>query len=248
MPEWNLLPLLGFIIAVTIFTIVWGRILWYFDEKTNLLPRFIFYLMTYLRMTFPEIKSLLLSIIYYSFGIIGILVFSISYHVDMAGLFHFRFLFLLLILLGIMAQVSLANLFISLYLKIIRHKRINPFFEIQNSPWISGIMRLPKFFIPFAPVIGGLLEEFFFRGVILIILVTKFTVSPLLAIGIITFLFMVEQWLQLRTAAQRIMIGLGSLAISFIGGILVIYTGSIIPAAVSHMFFVVFYFRYSTNI
>jgi hypothetical protein len=70
MPEWNLLPLLGFIIAVTIFTIVWGRILWYFDEKTNLLPRFIFYLMTYLRMTFPEIKSLLLSIIYYSFGII----------------------------------------------------------------------------------------------------------------------------------------------------------------------------------
>ncbi|HLP60471.1 MAG TPA: hypothetical protein VK186_16645, partial [Candidatus Deferrimicrobium sp.] len=82
---------------------------------------------------------------------------------------------------------------------------------------------------------------------LLVILVTRLAVSPFLAILLVTFLFLVEQWLQLRTAVQRIMIGFGSFAISLIGGILVIYTGSIIPAAVAHMSFVVFYFGYSTG-
>ncbi|HLP58329.1 MAG TPA: hypothetical protein VK186_05840, partial [Candidatus Deferrimicrobium sp.] len=204
MPDWNIFV---FIAAAGLFVVLWGRILWYFDEKSNLLPRFIFYLMTFTRMTFPEIKSLLLSLIYYIFGLVGILAFSFLYRIDMAGLFGFKIHFIPLIVLGIMAQISLANFFISIYLQGIKHKRINPFLEIQNSPWISGIMKLPKFFIPFAPVIGGLLEEFFFRGILLIILVTRLAVPPFLAILFVTFLFLVEQWLQLRTAVQRIMIG-----------------------------------------
>lgn len=245
MPDWFSLTI--FCAAAALFAVLWGRVLWYFDEKSNLLPRFIFYLMTFTRMTFPEIKSLLLSLIYYAFGMVGVLAFSLAYHLDITGIFGFRLHFIPLILLGIMAEISLANFFISIYLQGVRHKRINPFLEIQNSPWISGIMKLPRAFIPFAPVIGGLMEEFFFRGILLIILVTKLSLSPFPAIGIVTVLFLVEQWLQLRTAVQRIMIGFGSFAISLIGGILTIYTGSIIPAAVAHMSFVVFYFGFSTT-
>ena len=255
MPEWNIMNIWNigniwdigvFSIAAIAFTIFWGRILWYFDEKSNLLPRFIFYFMTFTRMTFPEIKSLILSFIYYIFGLLGGLAFSFSYHIDIVRLFDFRVQFIPLILLGIMAQISLANFFISIYLKIMKHKRINPFLEIQNSPWISGILRLPKFFVPLAPVVGGLMEEFFFRGILLIILIMKLFVQPLMAIIFVTVLFLMEQWLQLRTPVQRIIIGLGSFAISLVGGILVIYTGSIIPAAIAHMSFVVFYFGYST--
>ncbi|MGE5341232.1 MAG: type II CAAX prenyl endopeptidase Rce1 family protein [Candidatus Omnitrophota bacterium] len=239
------IALTGFIVAAFLFTLLWGRILWYFDEKSKRINRLVFYLMTFTRLTFPEIKSLVLSLIYYVFGVTGMLIFSMAYRIDLLKLFTFKFHFFPLILLGIIAEITLSIFSTHIYLKSVQGKRVNPFAEIHEAPWINGILKLPRALVPIAPVLGGLMEEIFFRGILLVILVTQLSISPMISILMVTGLFLVEQWIQLRTLAQRIMIGLGSFSISFIGGILVIYTGSIIPAAIAHMSFVIFYFGYS---
>lgn len=243
MLEWGTVPI--FFVAVVMFSIFWGRILWYCDEGSKGVTRVVFFLMTFTRRTFPEIKSMLLSIIYYVFGLFGILFFGFSYHVDVMQLFVFKWYYVWLSILGIIAEISLAHFLTNLYLKSMGEKRINPVMEVRNMPWISGILKMPRFFIPIAPALGGMMEEIFFRGVLLLILIRVLSVSSWLSIGFITLVFLIEQWIQLRTSVQRFMIGFGSFSISFIGGLLVLISGSIVPSILSHVSFVIFYFGYS---
>jgi len=242
MPDWIL-----FIIVSTAFTITWGKVLWFFAEKSKLLTKFIFYLMTFLRMPFPQIKSIMLSLIYFSFGILGALVFAGIYDLNIYDLFTFNLRFVPLIFLGIIAEISLTGLFVGIYLETLHDKRVDPGAEIRDIPWIDGIGKLPRLlFTPFL-VTSAFLEEFFFRGILLFILVKKLSVPvpPWLALGWVTLLFLFEQLLQLKTRTQVAILSCGSFAISLVGGLLVLYTGSIIPAGLSHASFVIFFFGYS---
>jgi membrane protease YdiL (CAAX protease family) len=239
------LPILIFIIASIVFTAAWGIVLWFFAEKSKLLTRFIFYLMSFTRKSFPEIRSIILSLVYFSAGILGVLVFAGIYHLDIPGMFTFQVRFIPLILLGITAEISLASFFIGVYIETLHDKRINPKTEIRDIPWIDGLCKLPPSLLAIFLVIGGLIEEFFFRGILLLILVKRMAVSPWAALGWVTILFLVEQLLQLRTKTQAAILGFGCIAISLVGGLLVLYTGSIIPAGLSHASFVIFFFGYS---
>lgn len=237
MPDWIL-----FIIISTVYTIAWGRVLWFFAEKSKLLTRFIFYLMTFSRMPFPQIQSIILSLIYFSFGIFGALVFAGIYDLNIFDLFTINRHILFLIFPGIIAEISLTGLLVGIYLETLHDKRVDPQAEIRSIPWIEGIGRLPGLLVPPFLATSAFLEEFFFRGILLLILVKKLPVSPWLALAWITILFILEQLLQLRTRTQAAILGLGSFAISLVGGLLVLYTGSIIPAGLSHASFVVFFF------
>jgi len=224
------------------FSVGWGRLLWYLDERSNIVRSLTFAIMTRSTRTAPEIKSALLTCAYLACGAIGIVGFSIGFGLDPRAILRTPAQAGLLITLGIFAELSLSSLFMSL-LFAVTGLRVNPAEAIGEIPWIAGINQLPPMIRPLAPAFSGFVEETFFRGAALLILTTRFDVHPVLAILLVTLVFTVEQLLQTRTAVQAAMIGAGCLSISFVGGLLVVITQSGLAASLVHASFVAFYFR-----
>jgi membrane protease YdiL (CAAX protease family) len=234
-----------FIIYSTIFAIAWAYSLWFFAAKSLLLRKLVFYLMSFVRMTFPQTHSLVLSLIYFCAGIAGIFVFADMYGLKIWGMLTFNIRFIPLIILGILAEVSLAGFSANLYLGGLSDKNTDLWHEVQSIPWISGLMKLPDILMFPAIGIAASLEEFFFRGVLLLVMTKKLFFSPWVALSLATVFFLLEQLLLLKTHIQIAIISCGCLAISIVGGLLVLYTGSIFPALLCHISFVIFYFGYA---
>jgi hypothetical protein len=85
------------------------------------------------------------------------------------------------------------------------------------------------------------LEEIFFRGIILAILVRELRVNASIGIALVGDLFGFQQLVQLRTWYQAAIIGSSCISISLVGGMLALLTGGVVPAAIAHASFVVFY-------
>jgi membrane protease YdiL (CAAX protease family) len=112
---------------------------------------------------------------------------------------------------------------------------------MNDVPWIKGVRQLPPGLAPLAAALGGMTEELFFRGVLQRILTDRLLVPALVAILIAGILFYFEQLLQVQTAFQAAVIGCSCVAISAIGGLLVVLAGSIWPAIFAHASFVLFF-------
>jgi membrane protease YdiL (CAAX protease family) len=119
--------------------------------------------------------------------------------------------------------------------------RPEQFAEVQEIPWIKGLWAFPPRFVPAAAALGGVVEEVFFRGVLLRIMTDLLAVDPPAAVALAGALFCLEQLLQVRTRFQALLIGAGCAAISLVGGLLVVLTGSVVPAVLCHASFVVFH-------
>lgn len=106
---------------------------------------------------------------------------------------------------------------------------------------MKGLRDLPPKAVVVGAALGAMVEELFFRGVLVLILTQKLLVAPWLAVMIAGALFVLEQLVQLRTAFQAMVIGSSCVAISLVGGLLVVATGSVVPAVLCHVSFVVFF-------
>lgn len=106
---------------------------------------------------------------------------------------------------------------------------------------MKGLRQLPPAMVPVVAALAGAVEETFYRGVLLGILTMRFSVPPIAAVAISGTLFCVEQLLQVRTAFQAMIIASGCVAISMVGGLLVVARGSFVPAALCHASFVLFF-------
>jgi membrane protease YdiL (CAAX protease family) len=232
-----------FLAAAALFALAWGRLLPCLDERARTLSWIVFRLMNYSRLSFSQGKSLLLTVAYLAFGVLGALVFAAAGGLKLFSLLGFELRFVLLILLGIVAEISLSNLLVGLYAGLFHHGDAALFRQIGSIPWIVGIRRLPATLARLAPAASAICEEFFFRGVLLSALTARFGLRPWLALALVTVLFVVQQGLQLKTRLQFAVIFAGSLAISAIGGILVLATASALPACLCHASFVLFYLR-----
>jgi membrane protease YdiL (CAAX protease family) len=115
------------------------------------------------------------------------------------------------------------------------------FKELKEIPWMAGLRQLPDRIVPAAAALAGVVEELFFRGVVIFILIDRFGVRPVAAAVIAGILFCLEQLVQLQTSFQMLVIGCGCVAISAVGGLLVIVTGSVVPALFCHASFVLFF-------
>lgn len=238
---------LVFLLAATLFALVWGRLLWYLDERSSASSWLVFRLMSYSRLTFAEGKSLLLTLFYLAFGLLGALLFAVANRLDPTRLLGFELRFLPLTLLGAVAEISLSNLFVGFYAALFHRGDPSLYRQIDSIPWIAGINRLPVALARLTPAASAICEEFCFRGVLLATFTTRFAFRPWLALALVTLLFAVQQGLQLKTRPQFVVILAGSLAISAIGGVLVLSTASVIPACLCHASFVLFYFRRSSR-
>jgi len=241
MNQW--LNVLIFICFSLGFSLAWGRLLWFLDERAKWVHPFVFQCMNWSRYSFTEMKSMVLSICYYAIGLLAVLVFGFAYHIPFSLFFEWRWEWIPWIGLGIVAEVSLVQFLVYLYLTYLGDKQWNLFQEMQEIPWIQGIQRLPKSWILIAPTIGGCVEEFVFRGVFVVAIANHPFLSPWFAILWAGILFAIEQVIQLRTEIQVGMMLCSCIAISLVGGILVLGTGSVWPAALAHSSFVIFYFQ-----
>ncbi|HRC86432.1 MAG TPA: CPBP family glutamic-type intramembrane protease, partial [Thermoanaerobaculia bacterium] len=112
---------------------------------------------------------------------------------------------------------------------------------VEEIPWMKGMAELPRWAVPLLAALAAVVEELFFRGVVLGLLLMRFGLAPALAIAISALLFLLGQLIQVRTAFQALVVGSGSVAIGLVGGLLVAATGSVVLAVVAHASFVVFF-------
>lgn len=237
----NAAALGGFVAGAILVSLAWGRALWYFSERSQAVRRWVFFAMGYTHRQFGEVRALILSVIYYILGLFGAILFAIVLHLHVSSLISFSASHVALALLGIVGEISLANLLIDLSVRIAGMGGQERFAEMREIPWMKGLQHLPPAVMPVAAAFGGVVEEVFFRGVILRVMTDRLLVAPMLAIAIAGALFVFQQLVQVRTAFQALVIGCGCAAISLVGGTLVVLTGSIVPAMIAHGSFVLFF-------
>lgn len=223
-------------------TLVWGRVLWYFDDRSSLLPRAVLFALGYTRRTADEVRALLLAGLYYGGGLLASALFVVAFGLDVSALFSLALDHPLLVLLGALAEISLSDLFVSLYCAA-AGAGPERFAEMRSIPWMEGLRKLPDAAVPWGAAAGAAVEELFFRGVLITVLIARLGFAPAVAVAIAGALFCLQQLIQVRTPFQGAVIGAGSLAISLVGGFLVVHAGSVLPAILCHCAFVVFYLR-----
>jgi membrane protease YdiL (CAAX protease family) len=231
----------GFLAAAVIATLAWGRSLWYFDEQSSVLRRWVFSAMGRSHRSGGEIRALLLSAIYYSLGLLAALLFALAFRLPLTAIAGFRAEDMGLIVFGVVGEISLASLLVDLGVRVGGAHKPERFAELKEIPWMKGLQQLPANTVPIAAAIAGAVEELFFRGILLGILTMRFSVAPLMAVAIVGALFCLEQLIQVRTWFQAMVIGSGCVAISLVGGLLVLARGNVVPAVLCHASFVIFF-------
>jgi hypothetical protein len=237
----NLGPQLAFLITVLIVCALWGRILWFFADHFRSFNSFVFFIMNFTRRGHREIKALLLGAIYYLFGLLAAFALWAAFAFGQQIGFGLSVADVPLIALGVVGQISLSNLLVSLYCELVPGTSARQFDELRSIPWIRGIMDLPPRLAPASAAFGGVVEELFFRGVVLQIMVQELRMPAFFAVAATGALFLFQQMLQVQTRFQAVLIGAGCIAISLVGGILIMCSASVVPALLCHASFVVFY-------
>jgi CAAX prenyl protease-like protein len=232
---------LAFLAAALVMCVLWGRALWFFSDQWRGFNSCVLFVMNYTSREYREVRAILLSLIYYLCGLVAAFVlwamFAFGHPVGIGlSLAHVP-----LIALGIIGEISLSSLIVSLYFAVAPNTPTDRLEQLRNIPWIRGVMDLPPRLAPVSAALGGVVEELLFRGVALPILIQELGMPPFPAIAVAGALFLFQQLLQVQTQFQMIMIGAGCVAISLVGGVLVVSSGSVVPALLCHASFVVFF-------
>ena len=111
---------------------------------------------------------------------------------------------------------------------------------VTGVRWVQEILALPGPWRWIVPAASAAVEEFFFRGVVLMGLLAL-GAPAWAAIVIAGVLFIVGQLVLTETRAQAVVLGLSSVTISLIGGLLTVVEGSVLPAILIHASFAAYY-------
>jgi hypothetical protein len=225
-----------------LMSLVWGRALWYLDERSDVFRRAVYMAMGLSRRSHSEMRALMLAAAYYGLGLLAAISMAVAFDLPLARHVALTSSHGAAAVLGAIGEISLASLFVDL-LRRITHATPERFAEIDEIPWIVGIQQLPPGMAPVAAAMGGMVEELVYRGVVLLILTEQLNVAPSAAVLAAGALFCLQQLLQVRTTFQAMVVGSACVAISVVGGLLVVATSSVVPAIVSHASFVVFFLR-----
>ncbi|WP_017995807.1 CPBP family glutamic-type intramembrane protease [Rhizobium leguminosarum] len=106
---------------------------------------------------------------------------------------------------------------------------------------MKSVMAMRSWRRPIAIGISALIEEFFFRGILIAIAIDLLQFDGWAAIMLSGILFVVQQAVQVRTVLQLVLISSSCIAISLIGGLAVLVSHSLVPALLAHATFVIFY-------
>lgn len=182
--------------------------------------------------------SIFATIFYSGMPIIGSLILSKAFRFDISELFIVNDNIANYIIIGELSVLSLSSL--PLVILVVANPGIQIDKEMKQVNWISGISKIPGKWSMLIPCISACCEEFFFRGIVLGILISA-KVPFFVASIITTILFMVSQMVLAKKNIQAFVLGTSSLAISIVSCLLIGVTGCIIPSFVIHASFASFY-------
>lgn len=232
----------GFLAVAAVASLAWGKILWYCNERSDAFRRWLFLAISFTSERPAAVQSVLLGVIYFTFGFFVTALLAAAFRVPTAAIFSSVGLSWPVVVLGAVGEISLAALLVEIGCRIptqLGPERLAK--EILEIPWVKGVEQLPGMTAPIFAAIGGSTEELFFRGIVLTGMIHWFHVDAALAIALTTALFCAQQALQVRTRLQALLMTCSCLAISVIGGLLVVATGTVIPAILCHASFVLFF-------
>lgn len=111
---------------------------------------------------------------------------------------------------------------------------------VSGVGWIREILALPRQWRWLVPMSSAAVEELFFRGVFLLGLLASGT-PPWLAIALSGAVFVLGQVLLTEQVLAATVLGLSSVVLSVLCGLLVVVTGSVLPAIIVHSSFAGYY-------
>lgn len=168
----------------------------------------------------------------------GLLIFRPS--VSVGDFFSFHFSSMPIVVIAFFGQMTLAAMILLLIKGFCQRLEWNEI--IGNVGWIKISKRFPRAARIVYPMSSAFFEEILFRGVMFSILLEIFKNQGIwIPIIIVTIAFCAEQILNTQTFIQGTGLAIGSAAISVIGCMLVITTGSYFSAILTHMMFALFY-------
>lgn len=236
---------LMFLVMFFIYVTVWARISTIINGGRLGGSKFIRHLsyriMVVANTDYNVTYSSLMALIYYFCAILGIIIAFFLYGENIILYLYIDSKYLHLVIIGTLAEISLTSIFNGFFDATGKKLGINTIDEIRKIKWIIGISFLPKWSMPLAAALGAFFEEIIFRGIFMIVAINQYHVAPWIVMILSVLLFLYDQVIQLDTLAQICIIGLSSIIISVIGALLVVHTGSILPAVIAHTSFVVFY-------
>lgn len=226
------------ILSITLFVVLWANTYTFLYKHTRVKKNISFKLSS-LGIPIEYAFSSFITIYYLGFAVIGILLAAIQTHGLIWSIFQLNLTTenLLVILLGIFSAFSLSY-FLSDIFSIVKKNDKKQANEIR---WVKGIKRFPTGLSYLVTVISSFIEEIFFRGVVLFLIVNVCGLNYLIA-GIISFLLFTYAQLKYTDTLNQAMIILNScITITAVSTVLIAVTHSIIPSMVMHGSFVMFY-------
>lgn len=228
------------LLSMTAASVIMGRIMFWLDG-TGFINRLSRKAMGHINWDHGEIRVSLTGMWYYIVPAVAATVFCIAFRYDI-----FRYLYISPEYLGYIPITVLAEMSIVTMMSgslTLFSSKADWAGDIGEISWIQSIHQRNRKIAPLVPILGALVEEFFFRGTVFLILYTEF---PMLgfpgAAGVSALLFTMEQALFTNSLRQCLSMVLASLGISFVACVSTAYTGSFLPCLLAHECFLVFYF------
>lgn len=233
-----------FLIIATAVSVAWGRInrIGYSKFITSIV-RFI---MKYSQMHAELIRSYLVWSVYMISGLVAAVALLMAYKVNLLRFFVLDPKYFILIPVTFIAENSVSGLMMQLLL--LARRTMDVFRELTSVPWVSYTLMMPRAMRVLSPLFAAMIEEVFFRGCVFLILIKHFPqAGPYWAMFICTALFALQQMLQTDTFGQGMILLVGSVSISIVGCISILYTGSFLPTLLCHAAYAFVYLQLGTS-
>lgn len=230
-----------FLSLALLYSIFYGMVIRKFPTST-LATNIACKILPHTTMTLDQIKFYLIWFGYLFTGMGGMFIFTMLYGVNLMKYIPASDIFdtALYTLIGFVTQFEISSFL--LVLISAAKTEINWYRVVGEIEWVKISNKLNRRQRFFYVISSALFEELLFRCSFFLILVTQFPfVHPFVAIGLTTFLFIIEQVICVQNRIQAVAMTTGSIAISIIGCLLIVTTGSILPAILCHEMYVIFY-------
>jgi hypothetical protein len=229
------------LLILTLFAVFYGKILFLLSGNPTL-KKLTRHIMRYSTLQYEQIRASLLGLFYYVTPAAFIAVLCIVYQFNIFQYFLMDVRYLPYLLIGILAELSVTAMLSGLF--GIFSPKTDWVKEISSIPWIDSIKDRPPALAPLVPLLGSFFEECYFRGVVFLMVCIQYPQYGWLAPFILSaVLFSLQQMLYTNNSKQAFSMLLGSVGVSCVGCMLIMLTGSLLPALVAHQSFVLLYFQ-----
>ena len=232
-----------FLFAACSFSVIWGKSV---DglAKSKIVTKLALRLMNYFRAPLDKIKFFVIWFSYIFISLSGTITCCIVYNINLLD-----FLFsdnvgdiLLYAFIGFVFQFEISSVLLLIFSLL--KSDTNWYKIVSEINWVKVSFNLPRKIRVLYPSSAALFEELFFRCSIFLVLLLRYDWVPLpISMLIVAALFIVEQVVCTQKFKQAIAMSAGSLAISLAGCLMIVITGSIIPAIICHEMYVIFYMK-----